>query len=178
MLSYFILIIIAGSKYKCDSLMEDKKYLQVPIQSVTIGKDQYRKVIYKRSKKIENLNRVVNVRQIISKLCFKQSLFNDLVLAESLTHNNLHVACFLLLLCHTYACTFVTGVCKLKRFIDVANISIRTSRFFSLFVTKKKPKQSIIYDFVAVTLARITFQSDIFIFPVLNFFFVKQNLNQ
>jgi hypothetical protein len=25
MLSYFILIIIAGSKYKCDSLMEDKK---------------------------------------------------------------------------------------------------------------------------------------------------------
>ena len=27
MLSYFILIIIAGSKYKCDSLMEDKKYL-------------------------------------------------------------------------------------------------------------------------------------------------------
>ena len=27
MLSYFILIIIAGSKYKCDSLMEDKKYI-------------------------------------------------------------------------------------------------------------------------------------------------------
>ena len=50
MLSYFILIIIAGSKYKCDSLMEDKKNI---CRSVTIGKDQYRKVIYKRSKKIE-----------------------------------------------------------------------------------------------------------------------------
>jgi hypothetical protein len=35
------------------------------------------------------LNRVVNVGQIISKLCFKESLFNDLVLADSLTRNNL-----------------------------------------------------------------------------------------
>jgi hypothetical protein len=37
------------------------------------------------------LNRVVNVGQIISKLCFKQSLFNDLVLADSLTHDNLEM---------------------------------------------------------------------------------------
>ena len=84
---------------------------------------------------------------------------------------------FLLLLCHICTCTFV---CKLKRSIDFANISIRTSRFFSLFVmkklinitwpSKKTPKQSISYDIVAVTLARITFQLDIFIFPVLNFF--------
>ena len=78
----------------------------------------------------------------------------------------IHVARFLLL-CHICDCTFVTGVCKLKRFIDFANISIRTSCFFSLFVTKKPinitqpskktPKQSISYDCVAVTLARITF---------------------
>ena len=90
-----------------------------------------------------------------------------------------HVANFLLLLCHICTCT--TGVCKLKSFIiDFANISIRTSRFFSLFFTKKTinitrpskktPKQSISYDFVAATLTRITFQSDIFIFSVLNFF--------
>jgi hypothetical protein len=78
----------------------------------------------------------------------------------------IHVARFLLL-CHICDCTFVTGVCKLKRFIDFANISIRTSCFFSLFVTKKTinitqpskktPKQSISCDCVAVTLARITF---------------------
>ena len=192
--------------------------MQVTIQSVTIGKDQYRKVIHKRSKKIEkqlsNLNCVVNVGQIISKLCFKQSLFNDLVLADSSTRNNLralgfpsgkcctyfsflrtckiiayrffcvHVAHFLLL-CHICTCTFVTGVCKLKRFIDFANISIRTSLLF-FFIryektinimrpSKKTPKQSISYEFVAVTLAKITFQSDIFIFPVLNFFFCETN---
>ena len=66
-----------------------------------------------------------------------------------------HVARFLLLPCHICTCTFVTGVCKLKRFIDFANISFRMSRFFSLFVTKKPinitrpskktPKQSISY---------------------------------
>ena len=95
---------------------------------------------------------------------------------------------FSFLFCHICACTFVTGVCKLKRFIDFANISIRTSRFFFFIcyekndqynaASKKTPKQSISYDFVAVTLARITFQSDTFIFSVLNFFFVKPNLNR
>ena len=118
------------------------------------------------------MNRAVNVGKIISKLCFKQSLFNDLVLAVSrlLTIYNkrtlgfpsgkcctyfsflraceiitsfffcVHVARFLLLLCHICACTFVTGVCKLKHLIGFANISIRTS-LFSFFIRYEKNDQ-------------------------------------
>jgi hypothetical protein len=51
-------------------------------------------------------------------------------------------------------------VCKLKCFIDFANISLRTSRFFSLLVakktinimqtSKKTPTQSISYDFLTL----------------------------
>ena len=95
--------------------------------------------------------------------------FSFLRACKIITHRFfcVHVARFLLLLCHMCTCTFVTGVCKLKCFIDFANISIRTSRFSSLFATKKTinitrpskktPKQSISYDFVAVYFSQNNF---------------------
>jgi hypothetical protein len=40
MLSYFILIIIAGTKYKCDSLMEDKKNISVGHHTVCYNRQR------------------------------------------------------------------------------------------------------------------------------------------